>query len=618
VAAAESAVARAGAAVADMAYFPAADRAPAEACRAAVAAADVHVLIAGFRYGTPVADRPELSYTELEFEVAGELGRPRLVFLLDPAEVVGTAELFGAGEDGARQTAFRDRVRRSGLVTGSVRSPDHLEAELLHALTALSRSPRVWNIPGPRTGFVGRAELLARLPDALRAGPQVLHGMAGIGKSTVAIEYADRHRDDYDIGWWVAAEDADGIPASLTDLARALRLADPDDRPEVALGRLRGALQERDRWLIVLDDAAQPGVLRRLLPDGPGHLLITSRNPDWRGTAAELPVTGLARADSIELLRTGQPAMGAGEAGRVAAELGDLPQVLEQAAGLLAETGMDGWTYVQLLADRARAVLDWQPGEPADPTAASAFWLSFDRLAEDDPAALQLVSLLAWLAPAPVPLSLVTDHPGPLPAPLARVAADPLAIAGSVARLRRRSLVTVVPGGDGGTTLELHRVPAALLRARDGAAGAEPGWGRCAIRILRAALPDLPAVPGPAALAPAVLATWRALHPHVLVATEHTLDLDGITADWTWLVQEAGLYQYLVPAGSFRPERDPDPAPVIRTMTDVEWAAQQRRNADPRYQDQQRLREKAEMAVLLSQVRKVRHQTALSVINNIR
>jgi len=46
--------------------------------------------------------------------------------------------------------------------------------------------------------------------------------------------------------------------------------------------------------------------------------------------------------------------------------------------------------------------------------------------------------------------------------------------------------------------------------------------------------------------------------------------------------------------------------------------AEQRRNADPRYQDQQRLREKAEMAVLLSQVRNVRHQTALSVINNIR
>ena len=138
VTAALEAVARAGNVGPDMEYFTAREDKPADYCRQQVARFDVYACIVGFRYGSPVRDDPERSYTELEFDAATELGLPQLVFLLDEEAVLPLPRAFltdPAYEE--RQQAFRDRLMNAGITVGKVTSPAELELQLLHALLEL-------------------------------------------------------------------------------------------------------------------------------------------------------------------------------------------------------------------------------------------------------------------------------------------------------------------------------------------------------------------------------------------------------------------------------------------------------------------------------------------------
>jgi hypothetical protein len=142
IAKAERAVSAAGHAIVDMADFAAIDQAPASVCIDKVKGSDVYIGIFGLRYGSPVRDQSEISYTELEFNTATEMSIPRLVFLLDDdSEDHGLpAKALKDREYGDRQDAFLKRVRDAGLTLQPFRNPDDLKGLVERSLRELAES----------------------------------------------------------------------------------------------------------------------------------------------------------------------------------------------------------------------------------------------------------------------------------------------------------------------------------------------------------------------------------------------------------------------------------------------------------------------------------------------
>nr|WP_308129002.1 ATP-binding protein [Actinoplanes polyasparticus] len=222
------------------------------------------------------------------------------------------------------------------------------------------RSGPVWNIPARTANFVGRDDLLDKIGRAFASAASsvlVLHGDQGTGKTTTAKEFAHRHAGDYDVAWWVSANDPAPVDDQLAALARTIRPESAETRPDL------GEALSGQRSLLVLDDIENPAEVLSRLPAEAGHVLITSQHGGRVGAAAAITVGRFGRAESIALLRSRDPELTVGQADRIAAAKGDLPREVESVVDFLGYTGLSADDY---LAQAARAALDEMPG-PGQP-----------------------------------------------------------------------------------------------------------------------------------------------------------------------------------------------------------------------------------------------------------
>ncbi|NUP49949.1 MAG: tetratricopeptide repeat protein [Catenulispora sp.] len=384
-------------------------------------------------------------------------------------------DLARLSEPEAVDTLLR-AVDRNAYAQWRARSPDALPSARAHGPRFPGVDPRVWNLRSRNASFTGRDRILERLRDRLlhdsaagSAPPQALHGLGGVGKTQLALEYAHRFKGDYDLVWWLPADQPELIPTELAKLARPLELglrADSGiaETAAAVLEALRRGEPVR-RWLLVYDNADEPGAVRPHLPEGRhGHVLITSRNPAWTQEAAPVEVEVFTRAESVEHLRRRVPGLAVEDADALGAALGDLPLAVEQAAAWLTETGTPVAEYLVELERQASVVLALnQPGDYPVPVA-TTWTISFEALRERSPAAVRLLQLCSFLAPEPVSMALLrSDEMIQALIPYDDALRDRMMLGRVVREVGRFALARVDAAAG---SIQVHRLVQSVIRAR--------------------------------------------------------------------------------------------------------------------------------------------------------
>ncbi|WP_063762360.1 tetratricopeptide repeat protein [Streptomyces sp. NRRL F-5123] len=347
--------------------------------------------------------------------------------------------------------------------------------------------PHVVGVIPPRAGaFQDRAER-ARLREAVSGGGtavlcQVLSGMGGVGKTQLAADLAEEllREEGVDLLVWLSAGSRTAIVAGLAQAGAEVCGADPGDPEQATRAFLAWLRAGPRRWLVVLDDVADPADLKGLWPPAVGHgrTVVTTRRRDAAlagggrrvvqvGTfTPEEAATYLASA--LEEAGRAEPAA---ELSALAEDLGCLPLALSQAVAYVVDAGIPVAKYRDLLARRVRTLEEVTPDVLPDDqphTMAAAWELSVERADALRPYGLArpMLELASFLAPGGIPVSVLTSEPArEYLTALGRVATDGPQVtaddaAGALRALHRLSLLTAPEPNEeeGGGTVRVHQI----------------------------------------------------------------------------------------------------------------------------------------------------------------
>jgi tetratricopeptide (TPR) repeat protein len=380
-------------------------------------------------------DAPALAYTQWEAWLALYHRKP-LIIAVPEQDAPRDARYESIPEQVAAQQAHLQRLATLERYPG-IRFSDAvwlakevLRSKLHDILAQAGPAKRSVNLPYASLGdlFKGRDAMLEQLRTSLANAPasrasavvaKVLHGLGGVGKTRLAVEYGWRHADAYAALLFVGASSPEGLHRNLAALCAPMLLDLPEHRVTEEAVQISAALtrlQHHPGSLLILDNVdseAAAQAVEALLPQLSGsHVLITSRLSNWSTAVEALPLDVLEEPAAVEFLlartdaKRRKQADDAVQARTLAGELGGLALALEQAGAYIALRRLALAGYLAEWRGQRDKLLAWNdPRLMQYPRSVAITWqTTFERLNQP---ARRLLRRLAWLAAVPIPESLL-------------------------------------------------------------------------------------------------------------------------------------------------------------------------------------------------------------------
>ena len=288
--------------------------------------------------------------------------------------------------------------------------------------------PQIFNLPLIDLYFTGRKDELKKLYTLCTANHRVaIHGLGGIGKTTLSIKYANEYKNQYKFIYRMSAATPTEIAEGFSKLADKLNIS--QSNPSERLDLLKELLDHYEKdYLVILDGADSPAAfetLKTYLPERGKCLLLTTRMPEKAKSLNFVPLEllPLEPGDAVNYLiqasghiKNLQASTKIQEQATLLAEkLGRLPLALSHAAAYIRAQGMSFERYIKLFENCQLELFTAKTlhleGEESPKTLLTTWQINLNIIEKNYQCRLakEVIDFFSFLGQSPIPFDLLSN-----------------------------------------------------------------------------------------------------------------------------------------------------------------------------------------------------------------